>query len=135
MKAAAGRPARILWSLLEQMRYLIDVDGIEPHVAARRTAANPLVRRWLGVSADALTLRLKRQWHQHKEAVVRRAEEALRAPLCIEADLWRACCERQNWYMINADTMEAIVARRNVINDPLLDLIAEVAERARDKIA
>jgi len=136
-----ARPKEIRWPFLEKMAFMIDA-GATPDEAANKIAGDPVARRvfreWDAAKKEyqrdpiqlgSLARDLKRWWRDHEVDVRRRLEERARTPWSVGAELWQVYRGRPEME-IDADTLRAILAERPLINDSLLDAIAQLLERA-----
>jgi hypothetical protein len=144
MPLRAGRPSNFedYRPLMEHMADLIEQQPeLQPSKAARRIAKGPFaIRKRKNLQQDSIRRELLRHWKEHG-AEIQREREALRsdAPLvCTEKALWDAI--RRDPHAVTQtdvlkDIVAAAIAKRHLINDPLLDAIAALLDRASSEEA
>jgi hypothetical protein len=76
---------------------------------------------------------LGRLWTERSEEILQDRKNRAHKPFYPEKDLWKMIRNHPEWEgEITVETLECILARRDVINDPLLYVIAELVDRARE---
>jgi hypothetical protein len=106
------------------MCLLIDGAGLSEAEAARRVVDNPIARSQLpdDPQRQSHVTRLMRQYEIHSADIRQKVRKQARTPFYVEAALWECILENQR--LATPEIIKIILARREVVNSPLLDAFA-----------
>jgi hypothetical protein len=87
-----------------------------------------------GIQKKSLRDEIKRLWRDRGQEALRELDElSRRRPLCIEAELWRALMAHPERFgpETTVQIIRQALTRREFINDPRLDAIAEIIDATK----